>query len=535
MFPKKLTRQVICNLDEPIVQTKAGKLRGLIVEDTYIFRGVKYADAKRFRLPEPVQPWDGVKDAIVYGPVSCEMNTPIPHDAYNVPHFFYPQDEDCQYLNIWTQHTDEKAKKPVMVWIHGGGFVSGSSVELFAYDGENLSRFGDVVVVSINHRLNAIGYLDLSAYGEEYRYTGNLGTADMVAALQWIHENIAAFGGDPDNVTILGQSGGGMKVTSLIQCPYADGLFHKAVIQSGVLQGDQHITKAEAGALTKGVLDQLGLDADHIAEIEKIPYYKLARACLNAIDALSDKMGALSFGPVYDDDYYKGNPFQVGFREQTKHIPMIIGSCLGEFNNNFCQILAEGSKNDWSEELKAKLFAGQFGAAADQVIAAFKKAYPGKNTADALFVDKLFRVGTADYADLRASSGCANVYEWMFSLEMPLNNGTLPWHNVDEAYMFHNAEYLEASYIPGVSEWMQDIMTGAWVAFARSGDPNHVGMPIWEPHTAQKGEIMVFDEQVGMRYGHDRELMAALPDKPLSFGGDREAKIVLGGGPRQSL
>ena len=203
MFPRKLTRQVICDLDNPIVETKAGKLRGVIVEDAYIFRGIRYAEAERFHMPHPVTPWEGVKDAIMYGPVCKEMATPIAHDAYNVPHFYFPQDENCQYLNVWTQAINEPdRKRPVMLWIHGGGFTSGSSVELYAYDGEELSKFGDVVVVSLNHRLNLLGFMDLSEYGEEYKYSGNVGMADIVEALRWIRDNIAVFGGDPDNVTI---------------------------------------------------------------------------------------------------------------------------------------------------------------------------------------------------------------------------------------------------------------------------------------------------------------------------------------------
>jgi len=217
MYMRKLTSQVVCTYDDPVAMTKYGKLRGLKVDDTYIFRGVKYADAKRFHMPQKVQPWEGIKDAYHYGYTCSELNTPVPHDNYTVPHYFYPQNEHCQYLNIWTQSLANTAKKPVMVWLHGGGWFSGSSVELHAYDGENLSAYGDVVVVSLNHRLNVLGYLDLSAYGDEYKYSANVGLADLVAALEWVNENIENFGGDPGNVTIFGQSGGGAKVLSMLR------------------------------------------------------------------------------------------------------------------------------------------------------------------------------------------------------------------------------------------------------------------------------------------------------------------------------
>ena len=163
------------------------------------------------------------------------MNQDVPNGELMVPHRYWPMDENCQYLNIWTGSLDPEAKKPVMVWLHGGGFFAGSSIEQVAYDGTNLCQTGDVVVVSLNHRLNILGYLNLSDYSEKYARSANAGTADMVEALRWIRDNIAQFGGDPDNVTLFGQSGGGMKVTVLMQTPEADGLFHKGIIQSGVL------------------------------------------------------------------------------------------------------------------------------------------------------------------------------------------------------------------------------------------------------------------------------------------------------------
>ena len=168
MFIKKLHQQVICNHHEPVANTPLGQLRGVKTEDAYIFRGIKYANARRFHMPEPVESWDGIRDAIIYGFVCPEITTPVPHDQFTVPHVFYPQHEDCQYLNIWTQSLDSQAKRPVMVWLHGGGYSTGSGIEHYAYDGEELSRHQNVVVVTLNHRLNVLGYLDLSAYDEEY-------------------------------------------------------------------------------------------------------------------------------------------------------------------------------------------------------------------------------------------------------------------------------------------------------------------------------------------------------------------------------
>lgn len=220
-----MAKNFVCSQKTPIVRTKAGDLRGMYVDGTYMFFGVKYAEAKRFHMPKPVQPWTGVKEATSYGYVCPLLNQEAPSGEVLVPHRYWPMDEDCLNLNVWTQSINREAKKPVMVWLHGGGFYAGSSIEHVAYDGENMSKYGDVVVVSLNHRLNILGYCNLEAYGEEYANSGNAGNADMVEALRWIHDNIEAFGGDPDNVTLFGQSGGGMKVWTLLQTPAADGPF----------------------------------------------------------------------------------------------------------------------------------------------------------------------------------------------------------------------------------------------------------------------------------------------------------------------
>ncbi len=226
--------------DYPVVQTKEGALRGYEWKGTCIFKGIPYAHAQRFRKPERVKPWDGVKEVQSYGYVSPLLHPEQPggNGEMMVPHMYWPEKEDCQNLNIWTPSIRDGRKRPVMVWLHGGGFSAGSSIEQLAYDGENLSRAGDVVVVSVNHRLNVLGYLDLSPFGEKYRDSANAGNLDLIAALEWIRDNIEGFGGDPENVTLFGQSGGGVKVWSLLQMPEADGLFHKGIIESGVVDPD---------------------------------------------------------------------------------------------------------------------------------------------------------------------------------------------------------------------------------------------------------------------------------------------------------
>lgn len=516
MYMKKLTGQVTCTYDDPVAETKYGKLRGLKIDSTYIFRGIKYADAKRFHLPTEVEPWEGVKEAYQFGHVCCELNTPIPHDQYTVPHFFYPQNEHCQYLNIWTQSLDKKAKRPVMVWIHGGGWFSGSSVELLAYDGENLSATGDVVVVSINHRLNVLGYLDLSNYGEEYKHSANVGLADLVAALKWVNENIENFGGDPDNVTIFGQSGGGGKVVALMQTPAADGLYHRAIIESGgpTGSGKEQVENARKTSqrCAELMLGYLGIEPANVAQVETADWYDLAQAAMNAIWTIQNEEGGhVGWGPHPDGEYYLGHPLDFGWRKETIGIPMLVGSVLGEFSGNHDRKIGDGIKNKWDKETLDGHLQEFFGEKKEEMETLFAKAYPDRNPADVLFLDTRLRRGCLNFCRERAKAGGVS-WNWLFNLESPFNYGTVAWHNAEEPYVFHNAEYIEAQYIPGVSERLQDQMSGAWVKFAQCGNPNTDLIPDWPVATAESVPTMCFDEVTDLRIDHDRELMEVYPD-----------------------
>jgi para-nitrobenzyl esterase len=265
------------NLHPPVVAVKGGNLRGFRDGKTITFLGIPYADADRFEQPKPVQPWEGIKSAQAWGPVCPIPAMTMPGvDEFVFPHRYWVENEHCQVLNIWTQSTAPSVKKPVMVWMHGGQFINGSSMESYAYEGKNLSEFGDVVVVSVNHRLNILGTLDLSAYGSEYANSRQTGMADLVAALEWVHENIDSFGGDPGNVTIFGQSGGGSKVVRLMHMPAAKGLFHKVIAQSG---GGLNYRNSDPAASIKAqqmraaaTLKNLGLDGSQIDKLKKVNY-----------------------------------------------------------------------------------------------------------------------------------------------------------------------------------------------------------------------------------------------------------------------
>jgi len=225
-----------CGENVNIAKTKAGLLRGYKQNEVFEFKGIRYAEAERFQSPKPVTPWEGVKEALDYGFLCPTKPETTMEGNLAFPKRYWFWDENCQYLNVWTKWlNDTTAKKPVVVWCHGGGFTSGSSIELECYDGENMCRYGDVVQVSLNHRLNIYGFLDVSDFGEQYKDSGNVGMLDIVEALKWVQENIAEFGGDPDNVTILGESGGGGKVRTLTQMAAADGLYHHVICDSGVM------------------------------------------------------------------------------------------------------------------------------------------------------------------------------------------------------------------------------------------------------------------------------------------------------------
>lgn len=533
MYPKKLTNQVICNHDFPIVETLYGKIRGILVEKVFVFKGIDYAKAKRFQLAEEPDHWTGIKDALVYGPTPDELSTNIPPDAFVDAHYWYPQSEFCQNLNIWTPGINDNAKRPVMVWIHGGGQEHGSAIEIMAYDGAELALYGNVVVVSVNHRLNALGYLDLSAYGDRFSESGYVGMMDLVQALRWIRDNITGFGGDPENILLFGQSGGGFKIIELMQMPAADGLYHKVAIESGTGR-DPIMRPTDTQQVAKDIVDALGLREKTIQQIETIPFFKLASAVNAAYQKYIDRTGErLQWVPPLDNKRYFGNPLNDGmhFRKETMHIPMMVGSTLGEFDSPAFEY-PDSDLDLWGcDEIQNKLFQ-KYGDSFEDVLTSFQRAYPDKRPVDALFVDAFMRPFHIGLSRLRARMGCAPVYNWVFALTLPCFGGITPWHNAEEAYVFHHAEYFEATFIPCVTELLQNQMAGAWASFAYKGDPNTVGLPFWEPVAISRFPTMIFDRKTELRIDHDTELMALLV-KLKAFGrGGAGPKRTYGGGPR---
>ena len=519
MYIKKMNGPVIANLDDPVAETTSGKVRGVWIDGTYMFRSIRYAEAVRFHQPERAKHWDGIDSCIIYKGVCPELDAPVPSDNFYVPHMFYRYDENCLTLNVWTGSLDSDAKKPVMVWLHGGGYSMGSAIELYSYDGENLSKYGDVVVVTVNHRLHALGYTDFSKYGEEYANSGNAGIMDLVEALKWIRDNIANFGGDPDNVTLFGQSGGGGKIMSLMQTPAADGLYHKACIQSAVAEtvgmagGKQENARELADLFLKNA--GLPLSKEGVQALEKMPFDELAKAANAALKEALEIAGdgdpfAHNFGPVANEFMY-GSQMIEGFRKENLNVPLIVGSVFGEFSNNLAQTIGEGSKNKWSDEVREAFLDERFGDLKESVVEEFRKVYPEKTTADLLYIDTLFRRATVKYVEERSRVSSAPVYNYLFNLEFTFNDGAIAFHNAEIPYVFHNADYLEALYIPEVTERLQDQMALAWVNFARTGNPSNELMPEWAPVKDGNGACMVFDKTTECRFHHDDELLKKMP------------------------
>ncbi len=500
-----MARKFVCTQDYPVVDTAAGKIRGFQLDSVFTFHGIQYADAERFQMPHPVESWEGEKDAANYGPVCPTFGNPIPNGELLIPHRFWPENEHCQYLNIWTQSLDRTGKKPVLVWFHGGGFADGSSIEQVAYEGDELCKFGDVVVVTVNHRLNILGFLDMSSFGKKYENSVNAGLADLVAALQWIHDNIAAFGGDPDNVTIFGQSGGGGKVYALLQTPAADGLYHRAFMMSGGC--GVHDGKIDHRPFILEMLKNLGCQENEYEKLEKVPYSLLMKAFNKASRKLNVPMAwhPVMWHPVANG-WYLGTPFESGFTEYAKKVPTIASSVMSEF----AAFGGTGSVGPDSPAAEKEAFVdAYYGGHGKEITALFEKAYPGKEILVSTQLDFAHRQSIIRYMDARTACGAsAPAYTYQLGLVFDIHGGTPAWHCSDIPFVFHNTCRVGSANIEGVSDVIEGQMAGALVAFARTGNPNHPGMPEWKPYTTEEPVTMVFDRTTAAQVDLDRELLA---------------------------
>lgn len=493
---------------EPTTTVAQGELRGFMDGEVYSFLGVPYAYVpERFALPEDPQPWEGVRNAQSFGPI-CPIpdQTSVGGDELVWPHRYWIQNENCQVLNIWSHNLDRNAKQPVIVYMHGGGFNNGSSIEGVAQDGKNIAEYGNVVFVSLNHRLNALGYLDLSSYGGDFANACNLGDEDLIQALRWVNENIEAFGGDPDNITIMGQSGGGRKVQGMLRYADCEGLVDKVVAQSTSYLTT--MSKAQAKAVADRTVALLGLDASSINAIKTVPYHDLCEAAVTALDELG-----LSWVPVE-------NPGRLAESNLpwTANVPMIVGSVLTESSGNMSTGIgwADHNKNEWTdEEVYVKLFE-QYGLNAQAVAMAFSALYPDKKLADAYFLAPRgvsYRNGVKETATKKVESGTAPVFNYMMTYEIPVNGGTTAFHCVDIMYYLHNIEIPIVRIASGGAGnqdalVLQDRMASALVSFVYTGNPSTNELK-WEPFTPAQPYAMIWDVKSECRILDDAALLEA--------------------------
>jgi len=482
----------------PVVKTTSGDVSGSIDDSIFTFKGIPYAKAERFMPPQDPDAWEGILACTDFGKVARQVVAWIPDST---------QDEKTLFsVNVWTQGINDGKKRPVMLWLHGGGFHVGSSNDPMTY-GKALAKKGDIVMVSVNHRLNILGFLDLSAFDPKYAQSANVGMLDIVKALEWISKNIESFGGNPADVTICGESGGGGKVGTLMCMPSAQGLFHKAIIQSGTLLNT--MTKEKSQALGLAVLENLGLSPNDAAQLDTVSYARLVKAGNDAILRISGprKPGSptmFGFAPSADGVVLLQQPFSPGFAVISKDIPLMIGTTLNELMKTYY-----GEKKMTLEQAKDSL-AKDYGDKTNQYVELFAKAYPDYTPQDLLSVDKVFRPFTIRTADAWAAESNAPVYVYFLAWKSQVDNASKgSFHGLDIPLAFNNVD-LRADWTGNTEEaWkLADKMSAAWINFVKTGNPNVQDiLPVWEPYTRENGATMYFDNECSIVNNHDRELM----------------------------
>ena len=506
------TSPILAGSGIAVTSTESGKVKGYVHNGIFTFKGIPYAKADRFMAPEKPTPWTDVRSTMSYGPVCPTDPTTTTNDQFEFAfnHDLGYSNEHCQTVNVWTQKLNDGKKRPVMVWFHGGGFTNGSSIELPSYDGENLAKKGDVVLVSVNHRLNVLGFLDLSAFGDKYKNSGNAGLADLVAALQWIKTNIAQFGGDPDNVTIFGQSGGGGKVTCMMNTPKAKGLFQKAIVESG-----SYITsfneKSASQRVAAAVLEELHLQPSQVDSLQKIPYDVLNEASKKAIRKVSaalrkeGKTGGAGWNAVLDGDFFPNQPSDPAAMELAKNIPLLVGTTKNEFN-----AFAPSPKNQTLDDVKAGL-QRKYGDKTGAYMAAVKAAYPATSKPSGYTdIDLNFRPMAIRQADTKSAlAGAAPVYMYLFTWQSPVNDGMYKaMHCMDIAFQFDNIAHCQEMTGGGKDAVeLAGKISSAWINFAKTGNPNAPGLPNWPAYTTAGGATMMFNNQCEVRYHPDGDLL----------------------------
>ena len=500
-----------------VVETAQGRYRGLFVNGVHVFKGMRYgastAGAARFMPPKPPERFAGVVDAFDYGP-----QTPQYRGSLAGPQ---PMSEDCLRINVWTPNIDNR-KRPVMLWFHGGGFESGSGASAL-YDGTNMCKRGDVVLCTINSRLNVFGFCDLSSFlGGEFAQSGNCGYLDLVRSMQWVRENIAAFGGDPSNIMIYGQSGGGRKVTVCFAGKEANGLFAKGVVQSG-----SHLliqTKDQARALTADLLKRLNIAENNARALQQVPQDRLTEVQRQVIAAAGYR-----FEPVMDGIAFTAHPFIPNAPAQTARVPMMVGTAQHELANQMGNDPAVHTIDEAG--LRQRLTMLPPGDR-DEAIRVFKASTPSGSYPEMFFKIASWRSyirNATIMAEQRSRLNGARNPTWMYQVtwRSPVEGGRrFAQHSSDLPFMFDNVERGAARYTGPPSretQVMADAMANAWIAFARNGDPNHPGIPRWPTYEETSRPVMLFEvppKVVNDPFKTEREFMARYQPVRATSSGD---------------
>jgi len=497
-----------------VAQTEYGKVRGFILRGIHQFLGIPYgADTggkNRFMPPQKPVPWTDVKPAIWWGNTAPQIMEKRYANVYSsfVDHWNYDDvSEDCLKLNVWTPALDNM-KRPVVVWLHGGGFVNGNGIEQDGYHGENLARLGNIVFCSVNHRLGALGYCCLSGAGGPSA-SGNAGNLDLVASLEWIKNNISQFGGDPGNVTIIGQSGGGAKVTTLMNMPAAKGLFHKAVALSGSsLTG---VNKEYAEKLGVKVFEEAGLKPGELEKLQQIPWLEFIHIANRAVSRLSEeakKTGVIreGFSPVSDGIHLMAEPFFS--TDLSSEIPLLINTTFHEWTPSRADATLE--KVTW-EEVQAKLVP-RFGDKSDAILTAYKKQFPSATPVEIWALILSNRKNAIAAADAKVKQGKAPVYLSWFGWEPPLFDGRMrAFHCIDICFWFYNTDLMYTHTGGGKRpKMLSQKMANSFLQFIRTGNPNGGGLPKWAPYTSENGETMILDDVCLLQNNPDGEARKSL-------------------------
>ncbi|HEV3141899.1 MAG TPA: carboxylesterase family protein [Vicinamibacterales bacterium] len=467
----------------PVVETTSGKVRGVLHAGVHTFRGIPYgastAGANRFLPPRKTGPWTGVRDAFQNGHSSPQV-APAPSAIGAGLRGYAAQGEDCLVLNVFSNGVSasgDNKKRPVMMWIHGGGYTYGSGGSL-GYDGGNLARNGDVVVVCINHRLNIVGHLFLGHAGSVIENSGNAGMLDIVAALQWVRDNIASFGGDPGNVTIFGQSGGGGKVSTLLAMPSAKGLFHKAIVESGSTL--KQMTKDEARQTTDKVMAALGTKSP--AELQQVP-----------IDKLLAAMGSgTRFGPVVDGSALPHDPFDPEAPVESLDVPMLVGTTETEGS-----YFAPPELLSMDEAAARARLRDRLQGDGDRIYDLFRSSRPKATPSELYFTISAFPTSAHVQVERKAAKAKAPAYLYQIRWRTPVEGGRrLSPHCIEIPFAMQNHWQLPEMVGTGPElQPLADKVSGAWIAFARTGNPNHAGIPKWTAYSSADRTTMIVDNE----------------------------------------